>query len=84
MSERHHNNQQDIVVDGVDDAVVTNAYSQAGSTPKRSGGRRSWILCEQSDSTSDAGLDTSPWRWKEVDELQGSGTTTSMGGPARI
>ncbi len=57
MSERHHNDQKDIVVDGVDDAVVADAYPEAGSTPKRSGSRRPWIFREQSDRTSDTGLD---------------------------
>jgi len=54
MPDSHDHDQEDIVGDGVDDAVITDADAKTGSPPKRA--RRRWarILSEERDGTLDA------------------------------
>jgi len=46
--------QEDLVADGVDDAVVTDANSQSRSTPQSAGTWWAWIACQKRDGTLDA------------------------------
>lgn len=54
MAERDHCNNEDVVIDRVDDAVVTDANSEAGTPLEGFGGWRSWILTEERDCTTNA------------------------------
>lgn len=37
VAERHHNHQENLVADGIDDAIVAHSYPKAGATSNCSG-----------------------------------------------
>jgi len=41
-----HEDEENIVGDGVDDAVVTDSIAQTGTTLQRAGSRRPRVLCQ--------------------------------------
>lgn len=53
---RDHNKEH-VVLNGVDDAVVTDPDAPTRWALQRTGSRRSWILCEQRDRALDATAD---------------------------
>ena len=54
MPQSHHDHQEHVVLDGVDDAVVTNTNTKPGSTLKSPRSRRARVLSEQRDGALDA------------------------------
>lgn len=54
MSESHHDHHEYVVLDRVDDAVVTHANAKPRSTLKGPRSRRARIMSEQSDSALNA------------------------------
>lgn len=54
VSERDHGDDENIVVDGVDDAVVPYANSEPGSPLERLGPRRPRILAKKRDRPANA------------------------------
>lgn len=54
MSKPDHDHYQHIVIDGVEDAVITDSNTKARPTMKSSCARRSGILGEQADCALDA------------------------------
>lgn len=54
VPERHYDDQEHIVGDGVDDAVIPSADSKAWSAPQSASRRWTWILCQQGDGALDA------------------------------
>jgi hypothetical protein len=56
MAEGDNDHQEDIVSDGVDDAVVTDPNSKPWPAAQPPRGRRSWILCQKRDGSLDARL----------------------------
>lgn len=54
MTERDHGDNEDVVIDGVDDAVVPDANSQTGSPVERLGTWRPWILAQERDRPTNA------------------------------
>ena len=57
VPERHDDDQQDVVLDCVDDAVVADAHAHAGSPAERPCRRWARILGEESDGALDATSD---------------------------
>lgn len=53
MAEGNHCNDKNVIVHGVDDAVVADTHAQTRTTTKRLGARRPGILAEQSDRATD-------------------------------
>lgn len=54
MTECDNGDDENVVVDRVDDGVVTNANSQAGTPVKGFGTWRAWILTKERDRPTDA------------------------------
>lgn len=54
--------QQDVVLDGVDDAVVAHAYPQRRAALQRTGGGWPWVLCKKGDRS----LDPTTGRWIDL------------------
>lgn len=54
MPDGHDDDQKDVVLNRVDDAVVTDANAEAGSSPERTCRRWTGILSEERDGTLDA------------------------------
>jgi hypothetical protein len=69
MSERDHDDEQDIMVDGVEDAVVAHPDPEARSATERAGGGRTWILGQQGDRP----LDPTSGRWVDLAQSAGRG-----------
>ena len=57
MPKGHGHHQEDVVLHGVDDAVVTDSDPQTGAALQRPGRRRSWVLREQGNGAMDAPAD---------------------------
>jgi hypothetical protein len=57
MSKRDYDDEDNIVVNGVDDPVVTDPNAQTWATLQRAGGRGARVLCQQSDGTLEATTD---------------------------
>lgn len=49
MTERNHCDDEDVVVDRIDDAVVTDAHPEAGAPLERFSPWRPWILTQERD-----------------------------------
>ena len=62
MSERHDDDEENIVVNRVDDPVVTDPNAQTRPTLQCAGGRRSRVQCQQRDGTLEATTD----RWVKL------------------
>ena len=54
VTERYYGDDEHVVVDGVDDAIVPDVNSQTGSTPERCGPWRTRILTEERDRPAKA------------------------------
>lgn len=67
VAKRDDDNQEHVVGDGVDDAVVPDTDAKGGSSLQGAGARRTRVLCQQGDGASDAR--TNLW----IELAQGSG-----------
>ena len=57
VPKRHDHHEEDVVLHGVDDAVVTDPNPQTWAALQRPGRWRSWVLREQSNRALDAPAD---------------------------
>ena len=57
MTKRHDHHEKHIVLNGVDDPVITNTYPIAGPTPQGTGRRGPWVVGQETDCSLDAGTD---------------------------
>lgn len=69
VPEGHHNDEEAVILDRVDHAVIPDSDSPRGAASEWPGGRRSWVIGEQRERA----LDPTGRRWVELAKLSGSG-----------
>jgi hypothetical protein len=57
MAQSHDQDQKHIILNGVDDPMVTDAYPIAGPTSRRTGCRGPWVVGKETYGPLDAGTE---------------------------
>lgn len=78
MPERDEDDEENVVLDGVDDAIVTDPHAESGSALQCPGGRGTRVLCQEGNRALDPATNRrvelaqrSYGRWSQLDPVSG-------------